>query len=135
MFTKPPPRPPRLEGQSGIVTVELALFVSLLIFLTFGLISFGSIMFVQNNMFYAARETTRALAVGDITLTEAHDTAADYLVNWGGVNFTVTPTEPNVSDVSVTITALQSEAALLDVLGIFGSDLLQAQVTMRKEIG
>ncbi len=92
-------------------------------------------MFVQNNMFYAARETTRALSVGDITLTEAPDKATDYLVNWGGVNFTVTPTEPNVSDVSVTITALQSEAALLDVLGIFGSDLLQAQVTMRKEIG
>ena len=111
------------------------LVLPLLILITLGLTGLGSIMFIQNNMLHAARETARSLAVGDTTLGEAHDTAANHLLNWEEVNFTVTPTEPNASDVSVEITTPLSEAALVDVLGIFSSGTLRARVTMKKEIG
>ncbi len=129
------PRPRSIECQSGLVTLEAALVLPLLILITLGLTGLGSIMFIQNNMLHAARETARSLAVGDTTLGEAHDTAANHLLNWEEVNFTVTPTEPNASDVSVEITTPLSEAALVDVLGIFSSGTLRARVTMKKEIG
>lgn len=129
------PQPRNLQSQSGIVIIEVALVLPILIAITFGLLSLGSIFIVHNNMLNAARETARSLAVGEITLSEAQTTAANHLIDWENLTFTVIPTEPNPSDVSVQITTPMSEAAMIDVLGIFDSGVLQAQVTMRKEIG
>ncbi len=129
------PRSRRIASQSGIFTVEAAFILPILILITFGLISFGSVLVIQNNMLHAAKETARSLAVGETTLSEAQGTAENHLLHWGGLNFTVTPTEPNASDVSVQITGTFSEDSFLDILGLFSSEILQAQVTMRKEIG
>ncbi len=42
------------------------------------------------------------------------------------------PADPVNRDVSVTITVPMADAALVDVLGLFGSEILQTSVTMRK---
>ena len=122
-----------LNGERGAAALETALILPFLVTLTFGVISFGSILFVQNNMLHAARETARTIAVGDATLGDATTIANNHLVNWSGLNFTVTSTEPTANDVAVQITVPVSEAALVDVLGIFGSGTLNSQITFRKE--
>jgi len=81
------------KDQKGAAAVEAALMLPVLVTLTFGTISVGSILFVQNNIHHAARETAR------------------------------------------TITVPMSEAALVDVLGIFSDGQLTSNITFRKEVG
>jgi len=121
--------------QRGTSTLEAALIFPVLVTLTFGAISVGSILFVQNNIAHAARETARTIAVGEGDVADAATIANTHLVNWGGLTFTVAGTEPTVADVNIKITVPMSEAALVDVLGIFGSGDLTTDITFRKEVG
>jgi hypothetical protein len=85
----------------------------------------------------AAREISRSLAVGAIkTQTEAESLAQSRLTNWG-VDFDVAvqfpdPGNPSDTDYTVTVSAPLSEAAIFDILGIFGGTLT-ATASMRKE--
>ncbi len=130
-------KPMKTRGQRGAAAVEMALVLPILVGITFGIIQFGSILFLQNNMVSAAREASRKLAVGEVNVAEAEQAALDYLGNWS-MNFTVEanvpdPNDPNDTDVSVEITVPLKEAALVDVLGLFGTSDLKAAVTMRQE--
>ena len=119
--------------QRGVAAIELALILPILVTLAFGTFSVGSMLFVQNNIIHAARETARTIAVGDAEVAEAATIAHNHLVNWAGLNFSVTGSQPTGADVMVNITVPMSEAAIVDVLGIFSSGTLQTQVTMRRE--
>ncbi len=132
-------RPSRVRARrKGAALVEMALVLGLLLALVFGIIEFGSLFFLRQNMLHAAREAARTLAVQDATAAQAILVAQDHLADIASVDFTITVTEPDPNDpsdhdVAVAITAPLSQAALGDPLGILGEGTLGVEVTMRKE--
>lgn len=130
---------PRLwRDERGVAALEFAFVVPFLIIIFSGIVQFGAVFFIQNNMTNVAREVSRALSVGTIeTSTEAETLANSKLVNWGigfNVNATIPdPNDPNDTDYTVVITAPLSDAAIFDILGVFQSGTLRAQASMREE--
>ena len=153
-------RKPRFQGEAGSVATEFAIVLFPLAILLFGIIQFGSLLYVFNSMVNAAREGARWYAIGapnadasflgnDGAAAEAR--AQDFL-NQTWITATVTATSANDTgdatvdctntadpdpncDVTVTITAPMGEAALIDLLDLMTSAGLQleASATMRRE--
>lgn len=129
----------------GAAAVELVFALPLLITLLFGIIQFGFIFFVWNDMMNAAREGARRLAV-DSTITEvqAQTIVENWLVDWPAT-FTVTActtaddtatpaTCTGDDEVFVTVTAPMAEVAMIgNFVDFLGVRDLTAQVVMRKE--
>ena len=128
----------RGRWNSGVAAVEMAVAAPILITMLMGIIQLGAIFFLHNNMGNAAREASRALAIGSIsTQSEVQSLVQGRLVNWG-VAFTVAttlpdPTDPDDTDYTVTVSAPMSEAAIIDFLGLFENRTLQSSVTMRED--
>ncbi len=125
----------RHRPDRGAAAVEFAFILPVLVMIVAGLIQFGAIFFLQNNMANAAREAARALAAGSIsTETESTQLVEQKLVNWG-VTFTVDttlpdPSDPTDSDFTVVVTAPLSEVAMFDYLGVFEGGTLRAAASM-----
>ena len=122
----------------GVAALEFAFVVPFLVIIFAGIVQFGAIFFIQNNMANVAREVSRSLSVGTIeTAAEAETLANDRLVNWGitfDVNTTIPdPDDDTDTDYTVVITAPLSDAAIFDILGVFQSGNLRAQASMREE--
>jgi len=102
--------------------------MSSIVFITIltGLISFGSLFFIQGSM----GDAVRRMAIGELDPTQAEAYAQGGLVNWG-MTYTVTATNDG-TDATVNITVPMGDAALIDFLGIF-SGTLSASVTMPVE--
>jgi len=125
------------RGEAGVAAVEFALIMPVLALVLTGIIQFGMLMFAQNQMTNVARETSRRIAVGELTNAAAQQYAQDSLV-FQSANFAVAitgpdPASPNPTDITVDITVPFSEVSLVDILGLFGSGTLRASVTMRQE--
>ena len=126
------------KSEDGGTAVEFAFVLPVLLMIIAGIMQFGAIFFLQNNMANAAREAARALAVGSIaSTTESEDLVEQKLINWG-VTFDVQttipdPADPNDTDYTVVITAPLSEAAIFDYLGVFEGGTLRASASMREE--
>ena len=126
------------RDQSGVAAVEFAFIIPLLVIIFAGIVQFGAIFFLQNNMTNVAREVSRSLSVGTIeTDLEATTMANSKLINWG-VNFSINtkipdPSDPNDTDFTVTISVPLSEAAIFDILGVFKTGTLAATASMRDE--
>lgn len=121
----------------GAIAVEMALVTPVMLALTLGIIQFGMLFYLQNSMVNAARETSRALAIGSITSSQAQTYAEGLLVDWN-VTFTVNPQMPNAADptdtaVVVSISAPMSQAVVVDPFGVFGSNTISANAVMRKQ--
>ena len=129
----------------GSAAVELVFAMPLLLLLLFGMIQFGFIFFVWNDMENAAREGTRRLAVDtSISESDAKGIVEAWLVNWP-TTFTVTActiTSKSASpstctgddEVSVTVAAPMSEVALIgNLFDLFGTKTMTVRVVMRKE--
>ncbi|UOF91306.1 pilus assembly protein [Fodinisporobacter ferrooxydans] len=85
-----------MRSQSGQATVELALSLTVLIFLLFGMVDFGRVFYAYLVMDHAGREAARAASLGDT------DTEIDQVVQAN----TDTLTD---STVSIAITPDQSQ--------------------------
>ncbi len=124
------------RDRDGAAAVEFAFILPILLLLFSGIVQFGSIMFLENHMTNVARETTRRVAVGELTQADAEGSAQQALVNWG-VTYQVSVTSSSAGggndDITVAISLPMREAALMDVLGVFQSGNLSAAVTMRQE--
>ena len=129
----------------GSAAVELVFAIPILLLLLFGMIQFGFIFFIWNDMENAAREGARRLAVDDsITESDAQSTVTAWLVTWP-TTFTVTActiaadtaspgTCTGDDEVSVTVSAPMSEVALIgNLFDLFGTNALTVRVVMRKE--
>lgn len=119
------------RDRRGATAIEFAFILPIFLLMVAGIVQFGAIFFLQNNMSSVAQDTSRRVAVGQLTATEAETYAEGKLVNWG-VSYTVAVTEPD-SDVVVDISAPLSEAALIDLHGFFDGATLRAQSTARRE--
>ena len=122
----------------GVAALEFAFVLPFLVIILAGIVQFGAIFFIQNNMVNVAREVSRALSVGSIeTTAEAETLANGKLVNWGiafDIDTTIPdPDDPADTDYTVVITAPLSDAAIFDILGVFQDGTLRAQASMREE--
>ncbi len=119
------------RSERGVAAVEFALVIPFVLLLLSGIIQFGFVLFLQSHVADVARETARRAAVGELEQAEAIQFAQDSLLNWG-VTYDVVVTL-NGTDVDVQISLPMSQAALIDVLGLFQSGTLIAAVTAREE--
>jgi len=123
------------RGESGAAATEFAIVLPVFLALLFGIIQFGSVLFLHNNMVNAARETARRMAVDesfDSTQGEAY--AQNYLANWS-MTFTVNataPTPPATGDIDVQISVAAADATLVN-FPLTWPGTLVAQATMRPE--
>jgi Flp pilus assembly protein TadG len=135
----------------GSAVVEFAFAMPLLLAIVFGIVSFGSLMFVSANMLNTARDAARVLAVKS-SVPQALTVAQTGLF-LGGITYTynicdkqggAAPPAPATcdrtqfpgivdGDVAVEITAPMDQAAIVDWLGLFTGKNLQAKVVMFKE--
>ncbi len=120
------------RNERGVAAVEFALAIPFVLLVLSGIIQFGFVLFLQSHVADVARETARRVAVGEFEQAEAVQCAQDTLLNWG-VTYTVAVTLTDPDDVSVQISLPMSQAALIDLLGLFQSGTLTAAVTAREE--
>lgn len=124
-------RPSALDEDGGAL-VEFSLLAPLFFLILYGIIEFGSIFWVQNNMVNAARETARTVAVQGLTTSAS---LKSNVCPWlQGRNYTVQyidqcPTQP---DILATVTTDAVGASVFNYMGLFGGNL-SSQVTMRRE--
>ncbi len=124
------------QDQRGAAAVEFAFIMPVLLLMFSGILQFGSVMFLENHMTNVAREAARRVAVGELTEADAATMVQSALVNWG-VTYEVTidteDADDGNEDVTVAISLPLSDAALMDVLGLFDTGNLSTSVTMRME--
>ena len=124
----------------GTSSVEFVFVLPVLVLFLFGIIQFGSVLYLKSNMANAAREAARSMSVGESIIAaqsppeagSAEYLALNYLTDWN-LTFTVVATEPDADSVSIQVSVPASAAAFGDMFGIWGSSTLTATVTMRKE--
>ena len=121
----------RWRDDSGVAAVEFAIIIPVGLALLAGIIQFGFALFIESHMAGVARDTARRYAVGASDETEAANFAQAALINWG-VTYTVTVT-PNAEDVDVQVSLPMSSVSIIDMLGLFQSGTLSANVTMLTE--
>jgi Flp pilus assembly protein TadG len=137
-----PPDPSLDESDSGGALLEFTVIMPLFFLIVFGIIEWGLIFFLQNNMVNASREAAREWAVQNQALTQQNvcDRAKTYLTG-AQLNlndpqvFTCTATDhcPAESAVTVQLTANAAAASVLNFTGYFTGGNLAATVKMRKE--
>lgn len=124
------------RGESGAVAGEFALLLPVLMLCLFGIIQFGSILYLHTNMENAAREAARRMAVNAADDIQGRQVALDYLAGWGltfNVNAVEAPPDVNgVIDVIVTISVPMADAGVVRFIPL-GSGDLQAEVRLRQE--
>jgi Flp pilus assembly protein TadG len=124
------------QDQRGAAAVEFAFIMPILLVMFSGILQFGSVMFLENHMTNVAREASRRVAVGELTETDAATMVQGALVNWGvtyEVSVATVDADDGNQDITVAISLPLSDAALIDVLGLFDTGNLSTSVTMRME--
>ncbi len=124
------------RDQRGAAAVEFAFIMPVLLVMFSGILQFGSVMFLENHMTNVAREASRRVAVGELSEADANTMVQAALVNWGvtyEVSIATEDADDGNEDVTVAISLPLSDAALIDVLGLFNTGNLSTSVTMRME--
>jgi len=124
------------RDERGAAAVEFAFIMPILLLIFSGILQFGSVMFLENHMPNVAREASRRVAVGDLAQADAGTQVQESLLNWG-VTYEVSVETADAGggneDITVGISLPLSDAALMDVLGLFETGSLSTSVTMRME--
>lgn len=110
--------------------LEFALLAPVLMLMLTGIVQFGSIYILQNNMQNVAREVSLRLAMGDLALEAAGTWAVERLpahIDRYGVEVSQAG---GMFDVAVT--APMAQAVPLDPLGFFRTGTLMARATARQ---
>lgn len=127
----------RRFGEGGAAAVEFAMILPVLLLILFGIVQFGLLFSVQNQMINAAREAARAMAVEGATETEGENLANALLAAYGDMNFTVNAIDADPSNgnpnVSVTVQIPATDAVMVDFLGVLDGKNITQQIVMRQE--
>ncbi len=124
------------KDERGAAAVEFVFILPILLLMFSGILQFGSVMFLENHMTNVAREASRRVAVGELSEADAATMVQGALVNWGvtyQVSIATEDADDGNEDVTVAISLPLSDAALMDVLGLFDTGSLSTSVTMRME--
>jgi Flp pilus assembly protein TadG len=124
------------RSRSGAAAVEFAIVLPIFLMLLFGIIQFGSVLFLHNNMVNAAREAARRMSVDEsFDSAQAQTYAQSYLAGWN-LTFSVTASAPLPGtvggDISVQISVPAVDAALVNFPVAWPGNLVAA-ATMRPE--
>ena len=139
-----------LTSCSGAAAVEFAIVVQLLVLILFGIITFGWMFYLENNMESAARAAARRLAVAEATSAGTNLTCASAQAQLPGTAENVACTMlplgnpayitvnaavlcPAERTVRVTVSAAGEDVALADIFGYFDGSTISATVDMWKE--
>jgi Flp pilus assembly protein TadG len=126
----------RQRSRSGAAAVEFAIVLPIFLMLLFGIIQFGAVLFLHNNMVNAAREAARRMSVDEsFDSGQAQTYAQNYLADWN-LAFSVTASAPasgsTSGDILVQISVPAADAALVNFPIIWPGNLV-AEATMRPE--
>jgi len=116
--------------ERGSVAVEMGLCSVFFVLLITGMVSFGSVFFIQGHMADAARDTARRVALGQMAPEDVDSFVQARLINWG-MTYSVTASNDG-TDATVQITVPTAQAAIVDYMGLFSGNL-SATVTMPVE--
>ena len=106
----------------------LPLFVGIMI----GIVDYGGLFYLRHEMNMVANEVSRGMALGQFSLTEAETRATSMLPQWGGVQYTVTASEPTSDEVKMVISVPTEEAALANFVTFgFGGTMSVASIKLK----
>jgi Flp pilus assembly protein TadG len=130
--------------ENGAALVEFTVLMPLFFLILFGIVEFGAMLFLQNNMTNAAREGARTSAVQGGSMAAANQAACRWL-SGSGQTFTITSTDlcNAQQDVNVQISISKASASFMNTFFSLTSSgaltssawggTLSSSVTMRKE--
>jgi Flp pilus assembly protein TadG len=141
-------------SESGASALEFAIVLPLLLILIFGIITFGWVFYLLNNMETAAREGAqgaRRMAVAEAPFAGSNVTCASQQAQTVGtaehavcnsivalsdspdVTVNASTLCPAEQVVRVTVSIAGEDVALADFLGLFDNKFVGAKVEMRRE--
>jgi Flp pilus assembly protein TadG len=132
----------RCRGEDGVMAVEFALLLPMLVMLVAGILEFGLTLYVQEVITNASREAARAgIVIGDPRPTEEQIThvALAYLENFGasctGACVSISGAQGNSGDdLTVSVDLAYHFVILPDFIeGFVGEITLRAMTTMKHE--
>ena len=134
---------PRARKHQGVAAVEMAVVSPLLVLMLFGIVEFGSLLFVRQTLVLAARSGARLLAIQGATESEAI-TIAGNLLSASGIHGGVVTArnayagggdDASAREIWVEIALPATNAFLLgDALNLFADGAnITVRSTMRKE--
>ncbi len=139
-----------LTSCGGASAVEFAIVVQLLMLILFGIITFGWMFYLENNMESAARAAARRMAVAEATGAGTNVTCASAQAQTPGTAENAACTMLPLSNpafitvnaavlcpaeraVRVIVSADGSDVALADIFGYFNGKTISSTVDMWKE--
>jgi Flp pilus assembly protein TadG len=127
------------KDQRGVIAVEFAFVVPLLITLVFAAVEFGGILYTQAAAESATNNVVRQLATNRITQAQAKEAVTPLLPVWARVNVDVAvtasnPTKPESNLYTVATTIPMAQAAPTGFLKFIYADRnISATVTQQQE--
>jgi Flp pilus assembly protein TadG len=141
-----------MRDDDGGPLVEFTIIAPMLFIMMFGIIEWGNIFYVENNMLIAARQAVREVAVGNAANTSSAAVALacgsssnPTPITGSGYTYTFTvntntncagassPAAPSFGNVSMTITTPAVPVSLFNYLGTVTGLNLSASATMQQE--
>lgn len=137
-----------VADEGGAALVEFTVMLPLFMLVMFGILEWGNIFFTQNNMSIAARLGVRAAAVNqnlnsstDVVAAACGSGTSPTPITGTGHTYTFTYSynqgcsgaSSTYGNVALTISTPAAGAAIVNYLGLIGSENLTASVTMQQE--
>jgi Flp pilus assembly protein TadG len=138
-----------IHDERGSPLVEFTVLMPVFFLIMFGIVEWGNIFFIQNNMIIAARLGVRTAAVNPASNASANviaaacgSTTSPTPITGTGHTYTFTysynqgcagPSSTAYGNVALTIATPAAAAAIVNYLGLIGAENMTASVTMQQE--
>jgi Flp pilus assembly protein TadG len=122
------------RDERGGALIEFTILAPVFFLIVFGIIEWGSIFYIQNNMVNSARQAARSVAVQNLSLATANQNACNQLIGYG-LTYTITTSNlcPANQDIRVQVTVDAAAASMVNYMNMMNGTL-NASVTMRNEL-
>jgi Flp pilus assembly protein TadG len=138
-----------IRDERGSPLVEFTVLMPVFFLIMFGIVEWGNIFFIQNNMIIAARLGVRTASVNpasnsstDVIAAACGSTTSPTPITGTGHTYTFTysynqgcsgPSSTAYGNVALTIATPAAAVAIVNYLGLIGSENMTASVTMQQE--